>query len=535
MDELRVLYIEHDDTWSEEIKIKCSKEQIKVDQLNEPSGIESISLEEMMSYDLVLTDVYWEYADTKEHKWVRLNEVIDNVREKNTRVPIVVLSEKLDSYNEAEKYLRAGELYDIWSKIAGYPEFLTYRIRKVVEARQNAINEDVLLEITKRICESNPSAWCNKEILGFLEKYKAVTGEGLKLAEIKSFFKDMGYKADLEQEFVSDVVGTFTATEPIDLARSPDAWGHLKHSLSIFLSGYILLNTIPTPFNKREVIEKLGLKNWEAMNKAWFLAGALHDAFVYLEHLPIIIKRIRGLNRDPLHRSLSAKAKKLEGSKVYNVDLSTIENCEVIYCPEDEKAVEIILEGANRSDLGGSIIDYLKNNKVDHGMLAAANLYNGVKTNPRCNHQVIKAACYSILIHNCIDKIGQKLDQKQDFLAQMLCLFDRFQAWGRENHYEGLFDGSCFEKIVLREFNLKGSNNKEQEKTLRMEIDYLPFNYLSPSDKYLKDGEDELKSILRKNFDSLGRMGFEREGNFLFWQGIKFDLTFCILGREISV
>ena len=165
MSYLKLLYIEHEKRWKTKIEYNCFNADIEVKQVDDPNHINSISDNDIMDFDLVLTDVFWPNRETGEENWARLGEVVESVRKRNRRVPIVVLSEKPDAHLEAEKYIKAGEVYDIWSKQGGYPQFLIYRIKNLIRIRQNATSEEILLESTKRLCENNSEAWCNEACL----------------------------------------------------------------------------------------------------------------------------------------------------------------------------------------------------------------------------------------------------------------------------------------------------------------------------------------------------------------------------------
>ena len=119
----------------------------------------------------------------------------------------------------------------------------------------------------------------------------------------------------------------------------------------------------------------------------------------------------------------------------------------------DYSAIEHILNKMDRDDLRDPILSYMKaSTTVDHGILAAVDLISNRDKYSGTDDLILENACYAILVHNIRDD-RIVLNKDGDFLAQLLCLIDRFQAWGRENEYQKLLDEKLFfQKIVLRKF-----------------------------------------------------------------------------------
>jgi hypothetical protein len=518
--EIAILFVEHDTFWIKKVTLESGLNEVSVEPIKDPAEIEKAMLEKR--YDLVLADVFWPNPKTRKEEDKRIGEIIENVRRSDSLVPIVVLSQKDDAHQEAMKYV--GEIYDIWSKVGGYIDFLPYRIRKLIESRQNELGEQVLLDAVRRTCADNSASWENEICRRFTEEYERCTGTGLMLQRIMELFSELGYKAGLEEIFVEETFEKYARFEPLDMARSWSTWGHLRHSLSVFLAGYVLLNSLDKLFDQANIIKSLRLSDWDSVNKAWFLASAFHDSMSFLQHSPEMLKNIMGAvgNHLVVHNDKG-------GRKVSPGDLSVA----LRYSENDYKEIKQLLDQMDRSGLYPELAKYMKS-QLDHGVLSGLHLLNARSTQRRCGSDLLNNACFSIILHHAVDKQGIELKQECDFLAQLLCLLDRFQAWGRENHYEGLFDGSCIEKVVLRRFDVR-REIKGREVVLSMKTDYLPFRFLSPRDQKLKEKEKELKGIIRRNMDVLQRIELERVGNKTYWRKIELDFSFCLLGRQIEV
>jgi CheY-like chemotaxis protein len=528
MGTVKILYVEHDENSQKDVNRKIEDRMIYKDveyelfPAKDPEEI--IKHINKIAIDLVITDVYWpEPGDNSgTEPLVMLDKVIDVVRKHNSMVPIVALSGHEDAELEALKH--EEDIYDIWSKNYGYPDFFIYRVMNLVERRQNKMGEHALLKATLKVLEKSPQAWNSDRIRKFIKDYFYLADIGEMLKEIKKFFIDLGNDAGMDNVYVEDTLDAFAKVEPLDLARKTGAWGHLRHSLSVFLAGYVLLNSPHSPFPRTEIFRSLRLQNWEEVNQAWCLACIFHDTSVFLEHLPELLKKFVDIPTERI---------KIRG-KPFNPN--RLSDCQIRHLDNDGASVSRILSSMGRVELYDLLQSYMKERPGDHGILAAVNVYeHGVNRGLfNGNSIVLENACYAILMHNCRDN-RLKLTEEMDFLAQLLCFIDRFQAWGRENQYERLFDGKCFEKVVLRTFDLLNGPLPKEESKLIMKVDYLPFRTIAPGEDIIETNEDKLKGILRNHFDFLRHMGLYKENSEYKWQKIKLDFMFCISGRKIDI
>jgi len=518
MNPINIIYVEHDETYGNTIKHFLEGEgYISVHIAKEPKEIlKYIDL----PIDLILSDVFWPdptNADNNE-SFPRIADVISVVRSKNSLVPIVVLSRQKDTCIEALKY--ESEIYDIWSKDSGYPDFFIYRVQNLIARRQNKLCEEVLLQAVFKTCEENPQSWQANIINSFIRKYRDSSGLGDMHDQIKVLFKNLLNIIGINSDYVNDTFTSFTAVEPLDMTRKSDAWGHLRHSLSVFLSGYVLLNSRHSILPVKDIINELHLNDCNEVNQAWCLASTFHDTKIFEEHVPEIILKCAQIIRNR------------ETSGRYNEINNQINNYKMKYSYEDYKIVNTILSYSGNGKRYDIVKKLMRSDDavvgLDHGILAAIDLFKNTK-DYKGNKSIVENATHAILLHNqCKNKLD--IEMPYDFFAQLLCFIDCFQAWGRENLYENLLNGDCFQKVVLRKFELAGEK-------LSMTVDYLPFRYVSPTDSAIKLKEEKLKDVIRNNYDILSKMGafYKRDGDKKYWYDINLDFKFCISGREITI
>ena len=521
MQNIRVLHIEHDHIYSEFVEIIFKKENIKIDSIDFPEEIEALIKEK--HYDVILTDVKWPENDKdQDEKIERLGEVIDIVRKWDSLVPIIALSRKNDSHEIVLNY--KDQIYDIWAKSAGYSEFLVYRLKNFIRFQQNTIVEKALIEETLKLLNDKNAAWHSEEVKKLCENLLKAQGLGFILKAIGDFFEDISYHVGISEEYLTSTFGAFKKLEPLDLARDENSWGHLRHSISVFLQGYIFLNQRNTLISIDNLITNMGVQTLDNLNQIWFISCAFHDTAVHYEHLPKILTIIKD-------RCLQSRGKEL----VFNLKnqesmvLDDIKDSHISYRKEDFDIVKNILENAEKIDLLSSISKYMEF-KIDHGVVAASMLYESNKAK-FSNPKILSKAAYIILMHNCFNSIKDSFKDQDDILLQLFCIYDNLQAWGRENQYEGILNLNQFKKVVLRDFMLKNGDTKE----LMIKIDYIPFRTSSPEDPIHKENENELKRVLRTIIDKLGSVGLKNESGKLFWNQIFINLIFCINGRELTV
>ena len=291
MNTVTILLIEHDDDIRDVIKDYLLQGGFGVLEASNPEDIEAVIAGKYL--DLVLTDVFWPDAKTGEEEWPRLGEVIENIRKHDLVVPIVVLTHMPESCEQAEKH--EDEILDAWSKTTVGKDFFSYGVKSVLKRRQNKFSEDVLLNAVLSVCDEDSSAWNAEKIVKFVRIYQRLPGLGDMLSSIADLFSSIGYAANLRSAYVSETFSSFEKMEPMDLARKENSWGHLRHTLSVFLGGYVVLNSRNSTLRKKRTADALKLSDWEAVNKAWVFASAFHDTRVAVEHIPDVLKKLEDI------------------------------------------------------------------------------------------------------------------------------------------------------------------------------------------------------------------------------------------------
>jgi DNA-binding response OmpR family regulator len=520
MNKFKILHVEHDERYGKYVVYELGKNGYEVDTIESPDVIEEKMIEN--NYDLILTDVKWPVNNEDEDESKeRLSEVVENVRKRDSLIPIVALSTQEDSHEIAVKF--QDEIFDIWAKASGYPQFLVYRVNNLIRNQQNLLNEEVLIREAKRVISENPDAWQKEEVLKICNDMLRIQGLGFMLQRIGKFYVEISFKIGFTTEFIEKTFQNFYKAEPVDLARKQRSWGHVRHSFSIFLAGYILFNERNCLINMQEIVEKMELVNASQINEIWFVASAFHDIATYYEHIPEVIKLLKEVCPDQRDSGI-----KINLSNKKNFTFKEIENLTMQYHEADLFEVKNILCSIKKNHLNDKVEQYM-NEKVDHGIISAIELA-GQRHNIKVNAKVLNFACYIIIIHNCFGSLNYRFNGEDEKLLQLFCILDNLQAWARENQYEGIINYNSFKSVVLRKFNQSFSN-----KDLKIKIDYIPFRFASPKDSQLKINEEELKSVLRKTIEKLSKMNFEYSEGKLSWNKICFSLEFCINGRKLKV
>lgn len=523
MHKYRVLHVEHDTTYAEDVEYQLKSNNFDIHTVDDPEKIDELITE--INFDVVLTDVKWPENENDDlEKKERLGEVIEHVRKHNSLVPIIALSRKEESHKVVLEY--KDEIYDIWAKTSGYPKFLIYRLKNLIKSQQNRLAEEHLLKETIKIIEENSDAWEAEEVKKMCYDILKFQGLGFILKRIGAFYEEISFKVGLEEEFLESIFGTFLQAEPIDLARNSKSWGHLRHSLSVFLSGYILLNELEGLLDIEKIADDMNVSGAQELNSIWFIASAYHDTATYYQHIPEILGFLKNLC--PVDR----RSELLCQSDGEELSIASLDKFHLKYKAEDINALRNIIKESQKTDALPNIEDYY-NKSIDHGIIAAANLYEN-SCDKFESGDVLSKASYIIMMHNCFTKIKDIYKEADDILLQLFCIIDNLQAWGRENQYEGILNCNHFSSVVLRKF-IREINSENGEKKLRLKIDYIPFKTSSPNDSIHQENERDLKRVLRRIIDKLKKVGVKNNNGELFWNKIKLDITFCINGRKLTV
>jgi len=528
----KVLIVEHDEDWGDTFVYELEREDIEVEIVDDPNKITRQF--EKTRFDVILVDVMWprdDDADDEDKE--RLGEVINIVNATDSRIPIVALSRWDEAQNVALRY--SNDIYDIWAKVGGYNSFLPYRIRNLIKQRQNEKGELVLVERVFELLENDVDLWEGDTLREFCNEYFRISGLGPLLNLVVKLFRDIGYHIGIGEDFLRDTYDNFAISEPLDVAMATDQWSHLRHSLSVFLSGYILLNKMGTQVQE-SLREESGFQSLNDVFSSWFIAASCHDICIFDEHMPSLMKKLVKLNvsRDVL---IQAKAKHAKSGKMQSLLIQTLENFETLVSVDHQQVFEAMLDSLGNRDFSNvfskpKLMEYIKNG-IDHGVLSAMHVYKHLGS-MEVESRVVSSACVAILIHNCLQEIFEDGAKIWDWISELLCIFDYFQSWSRENKYQGLYDGSCIEKTILREVQVQNAHFGQRAR-LMLRIDYLPYHFISPKDTAIANAEKRLKNILRGHFDHLKIMNVNRLDEELLWRDIILDFKFMIAGRSITL
>ena len=533
MKEYNILYIDDDNWFDKKYSNDLYATEFKITRVSFPEDIKEVI--EQKQWDAVIADVFYKQFDENgniiKEEIPRLEEIVNIIRSYNSKVPIVALSKQGAAENEAIKI--QGEIFDIWSKEGGYPEFIRYRLRHLIDVVQTFRSEEPLINETIRLCKNEKDIWAEQNIAKFCINYKDFSGVGKLLQEIIALFRELSLKSGLKPSFIDTALPFAKRTEAIDLSRSENSWGHLRHSLSVFLMGYNIINNTLTNNYIDKILLKVQLESKDQLNKAWFIAAAFHDSLIFIEHLPKMAESLSNLLYKSFFADVScfAKTTSSQTNREQQINLKSLRNCTVIPSHKNFIQISALLERIGQNDTF-KIIEAVMNRTPDHGILAAMSLIDNSIIDSDFPQIILDLSAAAMLFHNIIDGIECQIDNDCYFLISMLSIIDHFQAWGRENGYEGIAAFSCFSQNILRTFSI--TKNAESIITIKMVIDFMLHAYLSPKDQIIITAERELKKILSTHIEKLTRVGLKTAGKKLRWKEFVIDLLIKIQGRTID-
>jgi CheY-like chemotaxis protein len=209
---INILYVEHEDLDINNLKSALKEFDFKIHVAKDVDEIDQYI--DQLPLDLVITDIFW--PNPNEGKEIsRLEEIINKIQKVNSVVPIVALSGRPEAQKEALQPKYKGKLFDLWSKNAGYAEFLTYRVKNLIESRQRKLGEDVLLQTILRVVKDNPEAWEKDKIEKFINNYYVkIASIGVLFDGIKEFFTKMVNQSGIDFNYADKTFGSFSELDP---------------------------------------------------------------------------------------------------------------------------------------------------------------------------------------------------------------------------------------------------------------------------------------------------------------------------------
>lgn len=504
---IKILFIEHSKRITSFIAAMESADA-QVDLLDYP---EEEKLRRMLNdqhYDLVVTDAYF-LKDNQEHDYDNeedgeylLDKVINIVRDiDNKRIKIAVytyFSNPLLQDPKKESDLNHADY--IWDKRVASDNLIYWQVKRIHEEIDKKFPEHTLVDslISLISSQSNlPFAGNLKDILGI---YRQRAGEVEQIESVKTDLVKMAEEFGLHNEF--KVLFEFIAkAEPLNVAGNPSAWGHLRHALNVFWLGYYFLNTgvinLENIYDQMTNEEDVKLSTLESKSKfincIWFLSSLFHDVGLPAERVIKIAEESNTFLEIYPDISLSLK-------QTISVD-SIYDNYQT-----DLDQIFSSITSKLSTWVSGCCRELKKQNKLDHGLISGVTIGRLLSGK---NQQIADHCSENVSLHNLINKFhssnARGISFHQSPLACLLILCDQLEVWDRETGLESYFNGLPIESYELRKLNYN-----ESDKRFNIEINYVPYRFISPLGREMMKIKDQIYNFLIKNVEPvLELIGFK--------------------------
>jgi hypothetical protein len=457
-------------------------------------------LENQLDYkiDVVLADMY--LTPSESDKGDRLQEVIDKVKawcERNNvgrPIPIIAYTISGEDAFKAKK-----DLYDIWDKNTASVEYVTWRLSKL-SIELSRIRPDASIQTKIRTdLEAECCVRWHDAVLDMIKRYNQGWTES-----------DQIDRAGKAVETIADRLNSWADIQPMwkvvkdweffGRAVSPRVRGHARHALNVFWLGYYLINhknlrdfflsrweDLKDERSQMKIVRKE--KSHEAINNVWFYTSLFHDIAGCLEKFLAI---------DNFRRDLYSPFEGLD------LNISTIPYFSTKKIRKNAIEFLVNFNDPLNTILKDSWEKSLKEQKADHGMLAA--LYLRQRINDNKQNCYAREAGRAIAVHSLIGRIKEeKIDnltwEKEPF-ACLLLLCDQLQTWERERGDTRLSDNDGPERSELAELQIEPGEmttdgNPGKLPHLKIAIDYIAPPHLRHAPEIYQRVKDDLDFILR--------------------------------------
>ncbi|UCH92510.1 MAG: hypothetical protein JSV88_19745 [Candidatus Aminicenantes bacterium] len=470
-------------------------EQIYIERVENPE-----ELEKKMNHriDIILADMlFWDSkAEREENRLLEIvKKVKDWVKKNDAGRPIPIIAYTIQG-EEALQLEAKEDLYDIWDKKTAPPEYVTWRLSNL-SRELSRIRPDALIQTKIRtdINLSDCVSW-HMHVLDMIRRYDEGWTERDQIERAGNSIQTIAQKLNSWEDCqpMWDVV---TKWELFGRAVSRRARGHARHVINVFWLGYYLLhhkhlrdffvNKWKVLKDERSKMAPISKENsFEAINNVWFYTGIFHDIAGCLE------KYSETNNiREEIYSTFDKLELKIPQIKYFAKD---------DICKQGDALLHEF-EGPLQTQLKAAWEESLKEEKADHGMLAALNLRKNIMDRRQACYA--REAARAISIHNLIGRfkevIIENLTWEEEPFACLLLLCDQIQTWDRERGDRKLSDKDEPERAELSELDIELRDSELNEKRLhiKISIDYISPEHLKYAPEIYERVKDDLNFILR--------------------------------------
>jgi hypothetical protein len=461
---------------------------------------------------LILADVYFpidseEISEDDGHLGEvktedRLDEVIRNVQEwsKDQKIlrPLPIIAYTSRGEHALERCLRKkGSLYDIWDKSSASTEYVAWRLTEIAK-ELSRIRPDARTQ--QLIREMKGGASWHEDVIDMTRQYESGWTEYDQIDRAGVSIQNIAYKIGIWKQ-CEPLWRVMIEWEALDRAVSRKRRGHARHVINVFWLGYYLIHNkylrelftqywnklVKNRKNMEAVAEDEPL---ESLSNAWFIAGLFHDVGGSVEKASEVNKHLANI------------------IAVFGELAPTISSCQHKPTEEFMKMAREWLHDFDEpliSLIEPVVIDGIKKNEPDQGVVGAVHLRNAISTGKQRIYAIEGGRAMSL--HNIFPKLtGNTLpvSWEADPLVCLLLLCDQLQTWDRETNSEALRDSDQPTRAELSALTI----DKEAEYTVvKMSIDYIAPKHLDHSFELYTRVKDKLREILRKNpYNALDRI-----------------------------
>ncbi len=496
-----ILYLEHAPEREPYKQAMAQVKDVKVDTIdfhNPDQFMADVNTYIKTRYpDLVVTDAFFlaegqmhSHSEEEDGEYL-LERIVATVRSQDRqRIRIAVLT--TFSSQLQEKYRKALDSVDyLWDKYTSPVDFVNWQVGRIVEDSKRRFPDHVLVTELLSALDSTDTnrqwPW-HDTMREMLIAYNQRYGEMDQIEAVKMHLETISGSL-CGNAAMTNLFEIVVNGEIFNVAAKPAAFGHLRHVFNVFWLGYFLINSGVLSVSLLRHAAERDKSDQEVLfdtNAAWCIASLLHDVGLLAERTNSVIGKLKELLRGYREDGLSIRNECGiaigMGAPAFTRDISILRGIMgEAYLPVFEQELR-----KHEED-------------IDHGIMSGVMILKDLGSIEKL-HDASRSAAIAAALHNLeVPELSVKVHP----IAGLLLFCDQIQAWERQTGQESSDKGFPLESAELS--LLKYDKTKD---VLEIEVDYLPFRYISPEDSQLSAIKKSTHSILHKEvFPSLEKTG----------------------------